>query len=95
MARTWCCAPVLAFGQDRAVLYPNPADGDAILYLGNSVQGTVRLRIMDQSGRFVREQDVVVADRRIPLRTAELSGGAYTVEVTGAGVAMRTVLIKQ
>ena len=87
--------PVLAFGQDRAVLYPNPADGDAILYLGNSVQGPVRLRIMDQSGRLVREQDVVVADRRIPLRTAELSGGAYTVEVTGAGVALRTVLIKQ
>jgi hypothetical protein len=54
----------------------------------------MHLRITDQTGRLVREQDVIASERRIPLRTATLSTGAYVVEVTGPGTEMRTVLIK-
>lgn len=84
--------PSLAYTDDRAVLYPNPTDGDALLYLGGTRQGTAEVRITDLHGRVVRAWAArPIADRRVALPVADLSAGLYVVEADG----LRAVLVKR
>ncbi|MBV6404028.1 MAG: peptidase M1 [Flavobacteriales bacterium] len=84
--------PSLAQADGRAVLYPNPTTGDALLYLGGTHQGLAEVRIHDLHGRLLRRlPDRPITDRRIALPVADLAAGIYLVEAAGT----RGVLVKR
>lgn len=79
--------PVASFGNEQVLLYPNPVSSDeATLYVGSALQGAFDMRIIDATGRIVREQRTVIEARRATVRTHALPAGCYVLEIRGAGV---------
>ncbi len=84
--------PSLAYADDRAVLYPNPTDGDALFYMGGTRQGVTDVRISDLHGRPVRALSArSISDRRVHLPVNDLAAGVYVVEAGG----LRALLVKR
>ncbi|MEO8591266.1 MAG: M1 family aminopeptidase [Flavobacteriales bacterium] len=87
--------PVLAFGSDRPVLYPNPAGEEAWIHTTTGFQGTVQLTIIDQTGRIVRAANTTVLGQRTHLLLHGLSKGVYTVELRSAEQTLVLPLVKE
>lgn len=64
------------------VIFPNPAEDDAMLRFSNFEKGTVRLVLYDQQGRAVRHQSVVLsnASDKVPLDLSGLRSGTYYLD---------------
>lgn len=73
--------PVMAFGSDRPVLFPNPSTEEAWVYTGTSLQGNVLMTIVDQTGRLVRSSMATIEGQRVYIPLQELSAGAYSLEL--------------
>ncbi len=80
------------FKVDDFKIYPNPAEGFTTVELPQGIaQGTVK--IYDNLGRVVRNQEITVAENRII--TEDLMTGSYLVVLrTDYGNATKTLLVK-
>lgn len=87
--------PVAAFGREQLLLYPNPAADQAWVFVGDALQGTVRVALYDGPGRLLRERDSVVQDQRITLDLLGLPAGGYAVELRTPGQVLRLRLVKE
>ena len=68
---------------DGFAVYPNPTEGTLYINVGKSVAGSVKLRVLDMSGRTVMEQPMnVVAGSANTLEMAGLQSGQYMVQLT-------------
>jgi hypothetical protein len=87
--------PVDAYGQDGALVYPNPTNGPLTIYLATAMQGSVDLLVSDAAGRMVIERTTTVQDRRIMMDTSTLPAGAYQVEVRNAERVIRLRFVRE
>jgi uncharacterized repeat protein (TIGR01451 family) len=81
-------------GKDGAVaLYPNPAAEQATLDLTALAAGSYSVRVLDLTGRVVREQKAAGAQQQtLPL--LGLPAGTYVVQVSGAGKVTSLPLVR-
>ena len=82
--------PVLAFGSDRPLIFPNPAHEEAWIHVGATLVGTPLLTLFDQTGRIVRASNNGVQGQRLRIDLQGLAAGIYSVEVR---TAERTVVL--
>ena len=86
--------PDAAFGSGQALLVPNPVRDQAELFTGTRLQGPATLRLLDASGRLVRQQQVVITGRRTTFSTADLAPGSYLVELAAGTEQVRLWMVK-
>jgi len=68
-------------------LYPNPSNGQFTidLHLGERINGTAKLQLIDTTGRTVYVGTATIANRVLQQKvsiSSSLSPGIYTVEIT-------------
>ncbi|MCB0813549.1 MAG: T9SS type A sorting domain-containing protein, partial [Flavobacteriales bacterium] len=66
----------------------------AELFTGTRLQGPATLRLLDASGRLVRQQQVVITGRRTTFSTADLAPGSYLVELAAGTEQVRLWMVK-
>ncbi len=69
----------------RVKLAPNPTSGDVTVTLP-SVSGSVKVEVLDMSGREQLSQTLPSGTESVILATSQLSQGAYFVRVTGDSI---------
>ncbi len=74
--------------KNTMLVYPNPTQGEFFVSLSAPVTKPVVVRVIDMTGRVVSEQVISAAQWAAPVsvRTANLPGGMYGVQLTGDGV---------
>ncbi len=87
--------PVLAFGSDRSLIFPNPALEEAWIHVGATLLGTPQLTLFDQSGRIVRRSSNAVQGQRLRIDLRGLDAGVYSVEVRTAERTVVLPLVKE
>lgn len=84
---------------DESVIYPNPSHGDFHILLPDPMTGKVNIRIFDQAGRTIIDNDMV-AEKGVPLKieVRKFASGIYNMiiqnKLTGTSVKQRLMLIK-
>ena len=74
--------PVAAFNdRESPLLYPNPATVDAWMHVGTRINGNVDLEVIDALGRVVLQRNATVESMRVPVPSAMLASGTYTVRL--------------
>lgn len=88
--------PVAAFDQlDACFVYPSPSTGEAWLHIGPRAQGVVDLLVLDAAGREVAEERETAEGLRVPIPSAHLGPGVYTVRASladGARIEARFII---
>ena len=87
--------PVASFGSARPLLFPNPTNGDATVYVGRSLQGDVTVRVTDATGRAAVEAVLVVNDRRVLVPLDHLQAGTYTVQLVSGTETVTVGVVKR
>lgn len=71
------------FGGGHApVMAPNPMDGKATLSLGRALPPNTTLRILDTSGRMIRQQKLITGGDYLSLDLVGLDAGVYILTLT-------------
>lgn len=88
--------PVAVFlDRERSLIYPNPATGDSWMHVGARMSGEVLLEIVDAVGRIAAASRPIVEGFRVPVPSANLAAGHYTVRLLGSdGTRIELRLIK-
>lgn len=86
--------PVAAFGDPKPMLYPNPAENSAVLYLDDDLQGEADMRIVDRTGRLVRASRSPIQSRELQVELFGLASGSYVLEVITERRTLRMPMIK-
>ena len=74
--------PMAAFNdRESPLLYPNPASADAWMHVGTRINGNVDLEVIDALGRVVLQRNATVEGMRVPVPSAMLASGTYTVRL--------------
>lgn len=74
--------PMAAFNdRESPLLYPNPASADAWMHVGTRIIGNVDLEVIDALGRVVLQRNATVDGMRVPVPSAMLASGTYTVRL--------------
>ena len=74
--------PMAAFNdRESPLLYPNPASADAWMHVGTRINGNVDLEVIDALGRVVLQRNSTVEGMRVPVPSAMLASGTYTVRL--------------
>jgi len=79
--------------QATVSVYPNPTQNQATLELTSLPAGSYQVRILDMTGRVLREQ-TLAGQRLHQLPVAELPMGTYLVQVRGANVSVTLPLLR-
>ena len=77
--------------------YPNPADNELLVYIGNSNHGELSLRLFSVNGQLVLSQTIAAKDAaaQVALNVAQLPAGLYFLKAeTENGTAERKIIIK-
>ena len=74
--------PMAAFNdRESPLIYPNPASADAWMHVGTRIIGNVDLEVIDALGRVVLQRNATVDGMRVPVPSAMLASGTYTVRL--------------
>ncbi len=82
------------FAQQTLEVYPNPADQAIVLNLQDLVGKQVEIRLFDELGRKVLEQNQIATERH-QLNISDLSKGIYLLQVIADGGFYRTKIVKE
>ncbi len=69
-------------------VYPNPATGDAQVEIPATVTGKLRLRVLNEQGAIVQEEEIPAGTSSRSLRLTRLPAAAYTVFLSDGGNAV-------
>ena len=83
-----------AFGHEHLLLFPNPVNDEAFLYLSDGMQGDIRLRVIDAAGRVVREEPLIVSGQRARFNASTLASGGYLLEVSNGTEVLRMRFVR-
>ena len=88
--------PMAAFNdRESPLLYPNPASADAWMHVGTRIIGNVDLEVIDALGRVVLQRNATVDGMRVPVPSAMLASGTYTVRLSAEnGLRIELRLVK-
>jgi len=75
--------------------YPNPVKDELIIDFNQSIDGAVRVQILNSLGQLVLEQSLVTSDAKILLNVAALPAGIYTVQSVINGKTQLSKIVKQ
>ncbi len=87
--------PVGAFGSARPLLFPNPVQLHADLFVGDALQGLAEVRIVDRTGRIVRSTSTPILERHLAVDLFGIATGHYLLDVRAAGGNVRVPLFKE
>jgi aminopeptidase N len=87
--------PMGAFVDQQPVLYPNPTNGNAVLFVNDKLQGSVNVRVLDRVGRLIKEEVYGVQDREIEVDLGSLAAGLYVLEASGSAEVLRVPVVKE
>jgi len=82
---------------DPLLFYPNPASGQATLYVTLLRPEQIQVHFMDNTGRVIKQSGykLPAGASLLPFNLGGLSPGLYYVEVKGPGIEKQIKLIKQ
>jgi len=86
--------PVSAFGDPKPMVYPNPAGNSTVLYLDDDLQGEAQVRIVDRTGRSVRDTRSPIQSRELQVDLLGIASGHYVLEVITERSTLRLLMIK-
>lgn len=72
----------------HATLFPNPTNSSSLLTFELEQSGTVEIRVIDPSGRLVKQNNVAAnaGTFRYSMSSGSMAEGAYTLQMVGPGV---------